>query len=47
MQCNRCNTIVTDEYWTEHKDEKYCLCNECSKELLQDAQSATEGDELC
>ena len=45
MQCDGCNTMITDEYWTEHRDEKYYLCNECSKELLQDAQSAIEGDE--
>ena len=42
MKCDRCNAIVTDESWTEFRDEKYYLCNECSKELLMDSQQATE-----
>ena len=57
MKCDRCNTIVTDEYWTRVDPdnlfmsvatmETYYLCNECAKELLLDSQIANEGNNRC
>ena len=54
MKCDKCNTTLTDVYTKVDPFnpmqsiatiEPYYLCNECATELLQDAQSAREGDE--
>ena len=57
MKCDRCNTMVTDEYWTRVDPdnpvpsittiEPYYLCNECTNELLLlDSQQSNEGNEI-